>query len=70
MERWPSGLRHRIANPAYLKEYREFESLLLRQCFTILGGVTEWFKVTVLKTVEVNSLREFESRPLRHEIIT
>jgi hypothetical protein len=30
-----------------------------------LGGVTEWFKVTVLKTVFAFSERGFESHPLR-----
>ena len=29
-ERWPSGLRHRFAKPAYGKPYRGFESLPLR----------------------------------------
>ena len=30
-ERWPSGLRHRFAKPAYGKPYRGFESLPLRR---------------------------------------
>ena len=30
-----------------------------------LGEVAEWSKAAVSKTVEVNCLREFESRPLR-----
>ena len=29
------------------------------------GEVVEWFKATVLKTVDVNSIREFESHLLR-----
>jgi hypothetical protein len=33
---------------------------------TTYGEVAEWLMATVLKTVEVNSFREFESRPLRH----
>ncbi len=31
--------------------------------------MAEWFKATVLKTVEVNSLREFESHSLRQRDI-
>ncbi len=31
--------------------------------------MAEWFMATVLKTVEVNSLREFESHSLRHRDI-
>jgi hypothetical protein len=34
------------------------------------GGVAEWTKATVLKTVEgVTALREFESLPLRKPMI-
>ena len=33
-----------------------------------MGEVAEWSKAAVSKTVEVNCLREFESRPLRHKI--
>ena len=30
------------------------------------GGLAEWFKAAVLKTVDVNSVRRFESCVLRH----
>jgi hypothetical protein len=33
--------------------------------FYLIGGVPEWTIGTVLKTVEPNKLREFESHPLR-----
>jgi hypothetical protein len=32
----------------------------------IFGEMAEWLKATVLKTVEGNALREFESHSLRH----
>ena len=31
------------------------------------GGMAEWFKATVLKTVEPKRLRGFESLSLRHQ---
>lgn len=34
------------------------------------GRVAEWFKAAVLKTAEVNSLREFESHLFRQKSLT
>ncbi len=63
-ERWPSGLRHRFAKPAYQKWYRRFESSSLRHGYNNYeldidrdpGEVAEWSMAKVLKTFRVKAL--------------
>ena len=54
--------------PCYM-EQREFDACILTLYTKLLGGVSEWFKETVLKTVLAFGERGFESHPLRHLLL-
>ena len=62
-ERWPSGLRHRFAKPAYGKPYRGFESLPLRQQQPLRS---RWLRRAALGVREVRlRLRSLPAPPHR-----